>query len=223
MTSEENVSTTDVPILTDCIGETLNNILNCLKITCVFFKKAIDQSDLLKPLNEDKLTQIFVEQVECKIKSIPNIGVNNQYSDIFFGTKGIPDFYFHIVEEGAVHKPLFVVESKRLPAPEKYREKEYVIGEKKNGGIERYKIEKHGKGLDVCGMLGFIEKEDASYWLSKINEWIEELSLSDSFWNKDEILIEDEIKDNYSYFNSIAHRQTENDLTLYHLWVDIKN
>lgn len=201
-------------------GVTVLCILDCLIKTTYFFKKAIAQPDIVKPLNENKLTQIFVEQLDVQLrKKSVSFGVKNQYSDIFFKTKGIPDFYFHFLEEGKTSKPFFIVEAKRLPAYEKINEKEYVIGHNKNGGMERFKIEKHGKGQSECGMLGFIETENSNYWLTKINGWLEELSKSDESWAKDEALIEIESQMAYTYLNSIVHIKTKRDLKLHHFWI----
>ena len=72
-------------------------------------------------------------------------------------------FYFYEIEKGKTNVPLFVVEAKILPAPlPKKREKEYVKGDKKNGGIERFKLEKHAKGLNQCGMVGFVQQNNQS-------------------------------------------------------------
>jgi hypothetical protein len=199
-------------------GKTIEYLVGMITATITPFKTTIKQSNLIQPLNENKLTQIFLEQLEVKIKPNPFIGVKNQYSDVFLGTKGIPDFYFHVVEENVVHAPLFIVESKRLPSPT--YEKEYVIGKNKNGGIERFKLEKHGKGLLQCGMLGFIEKEEISFWLKAINKFIEDLSESDPFWNKDEVLsaeINSEL--HYAYLKSTAHTLKAGDKLLHHFWV----
>lgn len=210
-------------------GSTISFILSIIKKTSHHFKIALDSPYIIKPLNEDKLTQIFVEQINVQlIKIEATIIAQNQYSDMFCGSKGIPDFYFHELEEDKTSPALFVVESKRLPAPSSIREKEYVIGEtlKKNGikecngGIERFKIEKHGKGLPECGMLGFIQSNGYDYWKNTINSWIEELSKSDITWNASEVLIEIETEINFSYLNSIAIR-TENDVKLHHFWISI--
>ncbi len=185
MIAEELIEN-EIPDISAKTGTTVEYITQAIKDTCAPFKKAANQPNILKPLNENKLTQIFVEQVEVKIKSNPHVGVKNQYSDLFLGTKGIPDFYFHKVEEGVVHEPIFIVEAKRLPS--QIFETEYVKGKNQNGGIERFKNEKHGKGLSECGMLGFIEKESISFWLAKINKWLEDLSMSDVNWSKDEMV-----------------------------------
>ena len=200
-------------------GKTINVIIQSIRLACSPFRRAILQPNLALPLNENKLTQIFVEQVEFQIKSQPSIGVKNQYSDLFHGTKGIPDFYFHVVEEGATHEPLFVVESKRLPSPN--FEKEYVIGENRNGGIERFKIEKHGKGLLKCGILGFIEQFNYGYWLETINSWILELSTTDIFWGKDEMLIGEIASPDFFYSTSAANRFSLPKVFLHHFWVSL--
>jgi len=218
MTAEDIIETKEnLPEISAELGKTITIIVQAVKSSCVPFKKAIGQSNIILPLNENKLTQIFVEQVEVQIKSQLSIGVKNQYSDLFHGTKGIPDFYFHAVEEGVIHEPLFVVESKRLPSPN--FEKEYVIGEKRNGGIERFKIEKHGKGLRHCGLLGFIEKFSSEFWFKTINSWILELSRTDSSWTKNEILEIKESMPDYLYSTSTAKRISTESVLLHHFWI----
>lgn len=209
------------PQLTNQGRKSILNIYNCLKSACAPFKKAKNQPNLHLPLNENKLTQIFVEQVEVFIKPLPNIAVKNQYSDTFFGTKGVPDFYFHKVEEGVYHLPIIIFEAKILASSfsNTKREKEYVIGDKNNGGIERYKTEKHGKGLSECGLLGFVEDKDFTYWNTSINGWIDDLSkLPKTMWKSDEVLSETDGNTDYCILQSIAHRAS-NDVNLTHLWV----
>lgn len=219
MTAEDLNITTNVilPEISSDPGKTISIIIEAIQEACTPFKKASTQSNLRLPLNENKLTQILVEQIEVKIKSQPVIGVKNQYSDIFLGTKGIPDFYFHTVEEGATHEPLFVVESKRLPSST--FEREYVIGQTNNGGIERFKIEKHGKGLSQCGIVGFIENYTPDYWIKSINKWIIDLSHINSDWFEDEILVESSNSDNYCYSTSIAKRVSSDPILLHHFFV----
>ena len=223
MIVEENYKTIQQePELTDSEGVTITKIIGCMKRAVLSFKNACSQKNLHRPLNENKLTQIYVEQIEVFVKPIPNLGIKNQYSDTFFGTRGVPDFYFHIVEEGVHHKPLFVVEAKVLPAPPpKSREREYVKGGSKNGGIERFKIEKHGKGFDDCGMVGFVEKETFTFWLQNINTWILDLTTTNNFWQADEKLETVESTEDFMHLKSIAHRKSQKDIRLQHLWIDI--
>ena len=202
-------------------GKTISFIVKTIKEVPVYFISAIKNTDITKPLNENKLTQVLVEQINAiLLEKEFSILAQNQYSDLFYGTKGIPDFYFYESEKGKTNKPLFIVESKILPSPPpKTREKEYVIGESKNGGIERFKTEKHGKGLNKCGIVGFVESESFEFWKDKVNSWINELSNSDDFWNEDERIIMKENVDISAFSHSIAHRKEEKDLLLYHFWI----
>src|SRR5690606_29050828 len=134
-------------------------------------------------------------------------------------TKGIPDFYFHKVEEGVHNEPIMIWEAKILSTSlGAKREKEYVIGDKNNGGIERFKTEKHGKGQNKCGLLGFVEKEDFNHWSKVINNWIKDLTTTNKDWKDDEILSEEESNTDFCILKSIAHRKND-DINLTHLWV----
>src|SRR5690606_6680991 len=221
MLAEEYSNINSTPFLSNQEGKTISFIFECLKKSCIPFKKASSQPNLKLPLNENKYTQIFVEQVEVFVKSHPNIGVKNQYSDTFYGTKGVPDFYFHKVAEGVHNEPLMVWEAKMLSTSlGKKREKEYVIGDKNNGGIERFKTEKHGKGQNNCGLLGFVEDNDFLYWNTTINTWINDLSTTNSDWKKDEVLFKAEVDNDFCVLTSIAHRKSD-DVNLAHIWVSI--
>jgi hypothetical protein len=77
---------------------------------------------------------------------------------------------------------LVVFEAKRLNTglPHK-RQREYVIGEynqerqvHNSGGIERFKNGRHGKGVAVAGLIGYVQTKDNSYWFEKINEWVQD-------------------------------------------------
>ena len=205
-------------------GKTISFIISTIKKVPKHFHSAIQTQNIVKQLNENNYTQIIVEQINAiLLESNYSILAQNQYSDLFYGTKGFPDIYFYQAEKGKINKPLFVVESKILPAPTKNREQEYVFGEKENGGIERFKIEKHGKGLDECGIIGFVRDKDFSYWEKKINEWIKDLSKKDTFWNIDEKVDFQENNKNYAYLISLAHRKKSNDVRLHHFWIITNN
>lgn len=202
-------------------GTTINYILKTIKESSADFKLALKNPKLVKPLNENKLTQILVAQINAILKGndVP-ILAQEQYNDVFLGSKGVPDFYFQKVEKGQFHEPLFVVEAKVLPAPlPKTREKEYVIGDKNNGGIERFKTEKHGKGLLECGIIGFIEDKDHTHWIKTINDWITTLSTASIEWKSDEILKLSEAKTEFAYLNSIAYTSSSSVVTLHHFWI----
>ncbi|WP_052911464.1 hypothetical protein [Riemerella anatipestifer] len=205
----------------------LTRIIQSVKNTFIGFINSI-QTAKYKNLNEDELTQIFVKQNTLQLQnlglSFMYVGV--QYRDIYHKTKGIPDIYYAFIEQNVDYEPTFVMEAKRLPAPTKAREKEYVIGTTKsgnpNGGIERFKLKKHGLGLSECGILAYIEDEDFNYWFNQINDWIKELSnIENSNWNINECLNNIGVNHNSSYCLSEVDRDSEN-LKLHHLWVKIK-
>ena len=225
MIAEERHINIDVikPVLTDNKGKSVSCILNCLKFAIIPFLQAY-KSIITVSLNEDDLTEIFYSQVQFIIRehNYPfNIG--NQERDLTKQSKGISDLFFYANKFGKPPISIFSVECKRLPAPPpKSREQEYVKGNSNNnGGIERYKTEKHGKGLDECGMLGFVEEEAFSFWHQRVNTWITDLSVSSNFWQTDEHLEAVESKEDFMLLKSIAHRMSQNDIHLHHLWINI--
>jgi len=195
-------------------------INDLMKETIPYFKSSLILGfHKKKNLNEEDMTQIFTTQAQILIrkKDYP-FNVEAEYKDIYNLSKGYSDFFFYPNEQNISTASIFSVESKRLPSPEKPREKEYVIGDKNNGGIERYKTEKHGKGLYECGLLGFIEKENSKYWEEIINKWIKELAKTVKNWNNDEILSKVESNTDFCFLKSIARRKSD-DINLTHLWV----
>lgn len=226
MIAEEDISSLNDREISSSIerGKSISLILLAFKKTTPHFKKIVnEQNNISNSLNENNLTQFFVEQTDVQLRKmgIDSFSVKNQYSDFFHKTKGIPDFYFHYLEEGEISLPIFIVEAKRLPAPEKRNQKEYTKGIKNNGGIERFKIGKHGKGQTECGIIGFIETESFQFWKKEVNTWIQELALSDNSWSKKEVLKEIETKLEFAYLTSIAQRNKSNDsLLLHHFWIN---
>jgi hypothetical protein len=199
----------------------LLQILSCLKLAVPHFKSACNSSNNKKHFNEDELTQSFYQQVIILTADFP-FSIGCQYRDWTEKSKGISDLYFWLKKSDALNDSIFSIECKRLPAPTKKREKEYVIGNNNNGGIERFKTEKHGKGLKKCGMIGFVEKETFDYWLQTVNTWIVDLSNSSGMWSTDEKLTDIEGNVDYSCLKSIAHRYSQAaDVELYHLWIHL--
>lgn len=76
-----------------------------------------------------------------------------------------------------IYTPFLVFECKRLPAPSKDREQEYVTGgTKQSGGIQRFKLGLHGATLDQAAIIGYIQQNTPKHWHTKINQWIDKLS-----------------------------------------------
>jgi hypothetical protein len=220
MIAEENLSNKYHPNISISNTNVILLIKELMKQTVPDFKTYFASNFYKKrKLNEDDFTQIYIEQAQVLIrKNDYPFNINGQYRDITNLSRGYSDFYFYPNEQNVSTASIFSVESKRLPSPSNSREKEYVIGDKNNGGIERYKTEKHGKSLFECGLLGFIEQENSTHWLKEINNWIEDLSKVDKNWNQDEILSEIESKTDFCILQSMAHRKND-DINLHHLWV----
>lgn len=220
----EQIEISESPDIEIDYKKSISEIIDLMKQASIKFRTfLINGKSKKKKLNEDDFTQDFVQLTTILIrKSGFSFNVNGGYRDKTYLSKGISDFYFYPNEELGTHASFFSVESKRLPTPTpSKREKEYVIGDNKNGGIERYKIEKHGKGLDECGMIGFMEKENFEYWLGKINSWIMELSETEATWSNDELLFSEANQAEYCYLKSAAYTFTRNRMKLHHFWIDI--
>lgn len=220
MIAEENLSNNEQPKISISKTNFISLIIESMKQNVPHFKTYIASGHHKKKnLNEDDLTQIYIEQAQILIrKQDYPFNISSQYRDIYNLSKGFSDFYFYPNEQGISNTSLFSVECKRLPAPDKAREREYVFGTSNNGGIERYKTEKHGKGLNYCGLIGFVEKEKPSHWVAAINNWITDLADTNKFWKYDETLSELNSNIDFCFLESIAYRKTS-EIKLSHLWI----
>jgi hypothetical protein len=129
-----------------------------------------------------------------------------------------------------IYNPFLVLEGKRLPAPEKNREKEYVTGGrgKKSGGIQRFKLGLHGAEMSTAALIGYIQSLSLNGWYVDINNWILQLAQGkisdDCVWGTGEILkkIREDPSKGVSDFRSNHTRiggKSGDRITLRHLWV----
>jgi hypothetical protein len=129
-------------------------------------------------------------------------------------------------------KKLCWIEAKRLPTPDcKCRdEHEYVFVDhsqikfRGNGGIERFKLNKHGEGFPVAIMFGYIQSNSFEYWEEKVNQWLQTFSsFVPSYY--DELLVRISSKANRfcSTHLRIDHKskQKMNDIVIYHFWLTL--
>lgn len=222
MIAEENFSNNEQPKISISKTNVISLIIESMKQNVPQFKTYLASGHHKKKhLSEDDLTQIYIEQAQILIRrqDYP-FNINSQYRDIYNLSEGFSDFYFYPNEQGTSNTSLFSVECKRLPSPTKARAKEYVIGISNNGGIERYKTERHGKGLNGCGLLGFIEKRNPDHWLTTINNWIRNLATTNRAWEDNETLSKVDSTVDYCFLESIAHRKNSN-IHLIHLWINL--
>mgnify|MGYP003612853821 CR=1 FL=1 len=130
------------------------------------------------------------------------------------------------------HIPFCIIEAKRLPTPiySESQETEYVCYKEstKQGGIERFKTNKHGSKLPYSLMVGYIQQENANHWLTKVNEWITEQikkSSNESIsWINEDMLIQDstfKIDNAITKYTSEHLRSNDEKIKLYHYWIKL--
>jgi len=127
------------------------------------------------------------------------------------------------------------IEAKRLPTPEgKNREKtEYAYYEStsKQGGIERFKTEKHGgkEKFTFSFMLAYIQENNAGYWFQEVNDWVDsQIELSSNpeiIWNEKDKLNQDLSfsKGAITKYYSTHSRRTLDEIKLVHYWIELVN
>jgi hypothetical protein len=223
MVAEDNIFNLSQPNIDLPQNRMIVLVKECMLETVVHFTSYFKSEFHKKTkLSENDLTQLYTKQAQIHIrkKDYP-FNIEGQYQDVYNQSKGFSDFFFYPNEQNVELSSIYSVESKRLPSPEKKREKEYVIGDNNNGGIERYKTEKHGKSLSKCGLLGFVEDRDFNHWHTTINGWIDDLSkLPKTTWKSDEVLSVTDGNTDYYLLKSIAHREHDV-VNLTHLWISI--
>lgn len=119
-----------------------------------------------------------------------------------------------------------VIEGKRLPAPSRDREREYVTGgEKHSGGIQRFKLGLHGKDHETAILLGYMQEGTLQEWHLRISDWISELIGSHpETWSGREGLSELELSDGAirARCHSVHTRPAsykQRDIQLRHFWI----
>ena len=152
--------------------------------------------------------------------------------DVDFGVHGA-DSILVGTRHYTIYKPFLVIEAKRLPAPIRDREREYVTGTDRRsggptGGIQRFKLGLHGGDVETAAMVGYIESGLPDHWLRVINGWIQELAamppMDDCPWNISEILYtgQADVARGVSTFASVHPRSAScitGAISLQHIWV----
>lgn len=124
------------------------------------------------------------------------------------------------------------IEAKRLPTPNSVvrDEREYVFVDHSqnrfegNGGIERFKLNKHGEGLPVAIMFGYVQSNTFEFWEEKVNQWLQTYTSMVPSYSDEKL---ERIGPNANRFLSTHQRidyknkQRKQDITIYHFWIDI--
>lgn len=129
------------------------------------------------------------------------------------------------------HLPFCIIEAKRLPTPiyNGSQQTEYVCykSSTKQGGIERFKTNRHGAKLPQSLMIAYIQAEPPSFWFSKVNSWIDdEISFPSNSkieWKDIEKLMQDNSfsKPKVTKYNSEHSRISNSNIKLSHYWIDL--
>ncbi|MDR1190400.1 MAG: hypothetical protein LBK60_01880 [Verrucomicrobiales bacterium] len=127
-------------------------------------------------------------------------------------------------------QPILLIEAKRLPAPTKDREREYVTGENGEitGGIQRFKLGKHGKEHEKAIIVGYVQEQTPKDWYPIINGWIDQLA-NDApvLWNPCEKLLNIQFsKCNGLAYSTSSHPRNTADcksptIQLHHFWIQL--
>jgi hypothetical protein len=120
--------------------------------------------------------------------------------------------------------PVLEFEAKRF-SPSTNSE-QYVYG-KGRGGIERFKRGNHSSRLTVCGMFAYVQYRTCDEWITKVNEWISNLSKTNTdptidWTDKDELLVKVETFPKVEKLTSRHIRlQSKDSIKLGHYFIDL--
>lgn len=196
----------------------IDSIFSLIIANTLYFRNEM----LGKNYNENNLTQeliIILNQYNCGLPIVLPYLFHPEAYDLHTedaNQKKRIDIAVFTNQQTKGRQILFAIEAKRLSSqlPES-REKEYVIGNngKENGGIQRFKLNHHGKDLPCCGMVGYVEDDTFGNWHTKINTLIVE---NDELDKELDLKITEEI---YSQYES-KHTRIDNSIVeLRHIWI----
>jgi hypothetical protein len=116
------------------------------------------------------------------------------------------------------------IECKRLPTPKDANrdEREYVRSDRgSTGGIQRFKAGHHGAAHAVAGMIAYIQEEDATIWLERVNCWVDALATEVATWTSTDRLHLRNLSASSLTVLQSTHSRGKGlaDITLLHLWV----
>lgn len=132
-----------------------------------------------------------------------------------------------VVGGGSIYEPVLVLEGKRLPAPSRDREREYLTGlARRSGGIQRFKLAVHGSELERAMIVGYVQGGSVREWVQRLNEWIDDLAASGST-EHDAWDASDRLRDFEEYSGRTAScrsdhaRPRASRIQLEHAWVEM--
>lgn len=128
----------------------------------------------------------------------------------------------------SLYDPIIPIECKRLPTPSgrKRERREYLHTQKRTtGGMQRFKSGAHGSGHAIGVMIGYVQEPTLSGWLARINRWVLVLTRAEiPGWSHTDTLgggILD-LAGRTSRHLSVNSRTDASQITLHHLWIDMR-
>lgn len=122
------------------------------------------------------------------------------------------------------------IEAKRLPTPKNAGrdEREYVFVDHSrydgNGGIERFKLNKHGDGLPVSIMIGYVQERDFDGWFDKVNDWLGVYSTTYPFHSLEFLQVNSVSPGRYFSRHerfSVKDNKWMSPIALHHFWIKV--
>lgn len=171
--------------------------------------------------NEIAITQKLEFYLSPFLKEeISSFNLTKEYVEDTYAVKKSPqsDLAFYLDGDD---EAFFCIEAKRLSG----NSKEYVFSQTgKTGGIERFKKGIHGSGLKYSAIIGYVQKNDFSFWFSKINCWIDELiqdEKQDIKWTEEDKLTKIYFEQKKAKLIS-KNKRRKDYIFLYHFWIDLR-
>jgi hypothetical protein len=141
------------------------------------------------------------------------------------GDNSEPDFGVSVANSSKPESILFEIEAKRLGEGHKTNY-QYVYGQNR-GAIERFKQGRHGRNINECGIVGYVQSPNCLRWIDKVNEWIdgEIVSPNDKNlkWEKSDKLKTSQYdpNDTYAFGISNSSRIDSSYITIHHYLINL--
>jgi hypothetical protein len=178
---------------------------------------ATQKQYLRKRDNEGIKTQTLVDEFNYLGTSgeITADWIGVQKENIHENDSSREDIYFYLHDEANTR--IFYAEAKRLPKNKTKNKEEYVIGTsttgEPSGGIERYKLGKHGQHHRHNGMIAYVENKSIEEWAEIINRKI------DREYSGDSLLVSGELENGCTSVHNYIGK--EGSFCMHHFWINL--
>ncbi|MDX9743303.1 MAG: hypothetical protein RBT59_05755 [Arcobacteraceae bacterium] len=171
------------------------------------FPITYNHEDILNDALYEALDEVFMEEADNGghyLMLIPQAYDPTKRKQ--YGKAAKPDFIILWNTNPNYRKYAFFFECKRLSC--NHKNQEYI-----NNGINRYKKSFYAKEMPFAAMIGYIEQGNVEQIITDINE-----KLSTKFPNDNKI-----VHNNLFYWKSSHSRKDNDNITLYHIFLDFRD